>query len=294
MLCGHNGLTTISIDFCSKVSLFERQAYMTSNLEALKSAETFWDVAAETYDQKFSKTIVGQIRRKVVWRELERAFKPGNSILELNCGTGIDAVHLGTRNISVTALDLSPKMIALARDHDEAVGPICRPRFEVLATENLDTLEADPFDGAFSNFSGLNCVENLEDVSRNVARRLKPQGRFLICMRGRFVPVEIIWFLLHSKPRRAFSRTLHRRVSGDGSLVIQQPTVRDIALQMKKHFRLVRWRGAGITVPPSYAERVAIRIPKIMALLAVLDQRVGHLPLIRSMADCVILEFEKI
>jgi hypothetical protein len=164
----------------------------------------------------------------------------------------------------------------------------------VLATENINTLEVGPFDGAFSNFSGLNCVENLEDVSRDVAELLRPQGKFLICMRGRFVPVEIIWFLLHGKPRRAFSRMLHRRLSGDGSLVIQQPTVHEIAHQMRSHFRLVRWRGAGITVPPSYAERVAVRIPKIMALLAVLDQRVGHLPLIRSMADCVILEFERI
>ena len=266
---------------------------MASNLEALKSAETFWDVAAETYEQKFSGTIVGQIRRRVVWRELERAFKPGDAVLELNCGTGIDAVYLGTRDISVTALDLSPKMIALARDHAKAVAPISRPRFEVLATENLDTLEAGPFDGAFSNFSGLNCVENLEDVSRDVAQLLRPQGRFLICMMGRFVPVEIIWFLLHGKPRRAFSRMLHQRLSVDGTFAIQRPTVHDIALQMGKHFRLVRWRGAGITVPPSYAERVAIRIPKIMATLAVLDQRVGHLPLIRSMADCVILEFER-
>src|SRR5882724_2459691 len=267
---------------------------MAPNLEALKSAETYWDVAAETYEQKFSGTIVGKIRRRVVWKELERAFKPGDSVLELNCGTGIDAVYLGTRDISVTALDLSPKMIALARDHAKAVNPINRPRFEVLATENLDTMEAGPFDGAFSNFSGLNCVENLEDVSRDVARLLRPQGRFLICMIGTFVPVEIIWFLLHGKPRRAFSRMLPRRLSGDGPLVIQRPTVHDIAHQMRTHFRLVRWRGAGITVPTSYAERVAIHIPKIMAILAVLDQRVGHLPLIRSMADCVILEFERI
>jgi ubiquinone/menaquinone biosynthesis C-methylase UbiE len=267
---------------------------MVTNLEALKSAETFWDAAAETYEEKFSGTIVGQIRRRVVWRELERVFKPGESILELNCGTGIDAVYLGTKNISVTALDLSPKMIALARDHAKAVNPVSLPRFEVLATENLDTLEVGPFDGAFSNFSGLNCVENLEDVSRNVARRLRPRGRFLICMMGRFVPVEIIWFLLHGKPRRAFSRILPRLLAGDGPLVIQRPTVQQIALQMRTHFRLIQWRGAGITVPPSYAENFAIRIPKIMALLGALDQRVGHLPLIRSMADCVILEFERI
>jgi len=59
-------------------------------------------------------------------------------------------------------------------------------------------LEAGPFDGAFSNFSGLNCVENLEDVSRDVAQLLRPKADFDL-YDGRFVPVEIIWFLLHGK-----------------------------------------------------------------------------------------------
>jgi ubiquinone/menaquinone biosynthesis C-methylase UbiE len=251
-------------------------------------------MAADTYEQRFSGTTVGKIRRRVMWGELERAFRPGDSVLELNCGTGIDAVYLGTRNIGVTALDLSPKMIALARDHARLLNPTRQPRFDVLATEKLDSLEEGPFDGAFSNFSGLNCVENLENVSRDVARLIRPQGRCLVCMMGRFVPVEIIWFLLHGKPRRAFSRMLPQASSGDGPLVIRRPTVQHIARQMRAHFRLVRWRGAGIAVPPSYAEQMAIRIPKIMAFLAVLDQRAGHLPLIRSMADCVILEFERL
>jgi ubiquinone/menaquinone biosynthesis C-methylase UbiE len=127
---------------------------MIPNLETIKSAETYWNVAAETYEQKLTGTIVGHIRRKVVWRELDRAFGPGDFVMELNCGTGIDAVHLSLRNVHVTALDLSPKMIALARYHAQTVNPPCTPRFEVLATESLGTFQAGPFDGAFSNFSG--------------------------------------------------------------------------------------------------------------------------------------------
>ncbi|HEY4051689.1 MAG TPA: methyltransferase domain-containing protein [Acidobacteriaceae bacterium] len=269
---------------------------MSLNSELLRPAESYWNAAAETYGQVFTDTIVGQIRRKVVWRELERIFKPGDDVLEINCGTGLDAVFLGTRGVNVAAFDLSPRMIELAQSHSNNVKPFHPPRFRVLATENLDTLDEGPFDGAFSNFSGLNCVENLSEVGSNLARLLKRGAHFLICMRGRFVPIEIIWFLAHGRPKRAFSRLLNSRstCAGNTHLTVHQPSVSRIALQMLPHFRLVRRRGAGITVPPSYAESLAARFPKAIDAFAKIDQRVGHLPFIRSMADCVILEFERL
>jgi hypothetical protein len=79
----------------------------------------------------------------------------------------------------------------------------------------------------------------------------------------------------------------------DARLKIQRPTVSGIRMQMSPCFRLVRWKGTGITVPPSYAESFAVRFPGLIRALARFDQRVGALPLIRSMADCVILEFER-
>ena len=50
--------------------------------------------------------------------------------------------------------------------------------FRVLDTAKLDSLVVDaPFDGAFSNFSGLNCVQDLSQVAGNLARLVKPGAR---------------------------------------------------------------------------------------------------------------------
>jgi hypothetical protein len=62
---------------------------------------------------------------------------------------------------------------------------------------------------------------------------------------------------------------------------------------MEPAFRLLQWKGIGITVPPSYSEHLASRFPKLIDRLAGLDQHIGTLPLIRNMADCVLLEFER-
>ena len=267
------------------------------NSSPLRAAELYWDAAAATYEQDFSGTTVGKIRREIVWSNLERTFQPGQHILELNCGTGLDAVFLARLGVRVLACDLSPRMIDLALEFSARERLPHPPEFRVLPTERLSVLESEgPFDGAFSNFSGLNCVEDLTQVGRSLSRLLRPKSRFVLCMMGRFVPLEMLWFLAHRKPRRAFQRLREPQTSyaSTSGLVVYRPTVDDIVKQMKPAFRLVRWKGIGIVVPPSYAEHVAVRFPRLIHRLAKLDRHIGPLPVFRNMADCVLLEFERL
>lgn len=137
--------------------------------------ETYWNKVAETYDQIFPHTLVGRVQRDIVWHELERVFQPGRRILELNCGTGIDAVHLAESGVTVLACDISPRMIEIARQRLRSTALEGLVEFRALPTEDIAGLEGKGcFDGAFSNFSGLNHVRDLSAVARNLARLLKP------------------------------------------------------------------------------------------------------------------------
>jgi SAM-dependent methyltransferase len=259
------------------------------------SAEAYWDNAASTYDCDFTGTVIGLTRRHSVWRDLDRVFRPGQRVLELNCGTGIDAIHLAARGIQVLACDISPRMIQLARQQVVPPSLVSRLDFRVLPSENLGTLESEtPFDGAFSNFSGLNCVEDLSAVARNLARLLKPGASLLACMIGRFVPWEIVWFLAHAEPGKAFARALSKRGLIDGGQVkIQRPSVPEIARLFAPEFELRSHRGVGIAVPPSYMEPWARRFPEVTQLLARADNWIDRLPLFRNLGDCVLLEFSR-
>jgi SAM-dependent methyltransferase len=264
---------------------------------SLSNAQRYWDSAATTYHQKFGGTTVGMIRRRTVWRTIERVFHPGQQILELSCGTGIDAVFLAKLGVQVLACDLSPRMIELAQERLNSERVLSRPDFRVLATEHISLLKGDgPFDGAFSNFSGLNNVDDLTRVGADLGGLLKPKARFVICVMGRFVPLEIAWFLAHRKPRKAFERLVESRTfyASTTGLTIHRPTVNQIAKQMKPFFRLIGWKGIGIVVPPSYAEHVAVRFPRLMQRLAIVDRHLGSMPFFKSMADCVLMEFERV
>jgi ubiquinone/menaquinone biosynthesis C-methylase UbiE len=258
-------------------------------------AQAYWDTAAETYVQDFSGTGIGETRRRAVWRRLDKIFSPGQKLLELNCGTGIDAVHLAEKGIQLVACDISFRMIDLARQLAASTNTSELIDFKVLPNEEIGSLKGENvFDGAFSNFCGLNCVADLPGVVRELTRLVRPEARVLLCMIGRFVPWEIAWFMAHGEPGKALRRLRGSsfRSSDPGTVCIQRPSVREIARVMSPAFRLQRWSGVGIAVPPTYTENRMQHFPRMIKGLAGIDRMIAGLPLFRRMADCVVLEFE--
>lgn len=262
----------------------------------MKSAAEYWDVAAETYAQDFTDTVIGRTRREAVWRELDRVFLPGRRVLELNCGTGIDAVHLAGKGVRILACDIAPRMVELAHERARAAGLSEAVDFRVLPTEDVGALHAEgPFDGAFSNFSGLNCVDDLGAVARNLSRLLRPGAPLLISMMGRFVPWEIVWFLAQARPGKALRRFEWRTPHSvqHGALKVQCPAASEITNLFTPHFTLRNRKGIGILVPPSYAEPWVRRFPKTIQALAKVDRHLSAVPGLRSLADCALFEFSR-
>src|SRR5579864_3034344 len=73
-----------------------------------------FDQIAVEYDELFTDSLIGRAQRDAVWKVLTRTFKSNHNILELNCGTGVDAIFLGGKGVSIFACDASQQMIAIA------------------------------------------------------------------------------------------------------------------------------------------------------------------------------------
>jgi SAM-dependent methyltransferase len=81
-------------------------------------AEPFDSVALD-YDRLFTIRLLAK-RSGLRYREqIERCFAPGSHVLELNCGTGEDALALARSGVRVSAYDASPEMIETANQADE-------------------------------------------------------------------------------------------------------------------------------------------------------------------------------
>ena len=132
---------------------------------------------APQYAELWSDTPRGRGQREQVWREIDGLFRPGERILDLGCGTGDDAVHLRSCGVDVLGIDSAPGMVELACNR----GVDAR----TLGIEELSSLEGT-FDGALSNFGALNCVADLGEVSRALAKVVRPQGALALCVMSRF------------------------------------------------------------------------------------------------------------
>jgi ubiquinone/menaquinone biosynthesis C-methylase UbiE len=270
---------------------------MIAGSEVQNQALLAFDRIADRYDELFTHSMIGRAQRGAVWDALLSAFGPGAHILELNCGTGEDALFLVRHDISVVACDGSEGMIRTARKRKQEEDPDAAVQFKLLPTEHLAQLHPGHlFDGALSNFSGLNCVSNLDAVVWDLASLVRDRGSVFICLSTRFCLAETLWFLFHGDFRKAFRRTpgvAHAKVSAL-TVKVHYPTLRQVRESFSPWFRLRSCTGIGVTVPPSYLEPMARKYPRLLGLLRWIDKRISHLPLLRVMGDHMLLHFERV
>ena len=261
----------------------------------LAAAHAF-DQLAESYDALFTESLIGQAQRAAVWRYADKIFSPGSRILELNCGTGVDAIHFARRGCDVTACDISPAMVAHAECKAAASNLFHQPNFYVQAIESIEEIPHDgPFDAAFSNFSGLNCVQDISRIARALAQLLYPKSSLLFCLSTRFCAWEMAWYLLRGDFTRAFRRCrgFHQTKLGGVTFPVYYPILAQIRRSFEPEFKVVSVRGIGLTVPPSYVEPWIARYPKLLHRLEQVDAAICALPWFRVLGDHMLVHLER-
>lgn len=231
-------------------------------------------------------------------RRLRAAFAAGDRVLELGCGTGEDAVHLGGHGVRVLATDASAGMVAAASRKVEAAGLRDLVEVRQLALEELPRLGGQgpareaPFNGAFSSFGAFNCIADPRGPARDLAALLRPGARVLLCVMGPLVPWEWGWFLLRGRPGKAFRRLRPGGAAWRG-MVIRYPSIRAMKRALEPEFKARRTAAIGALLPPSYAEPWAARHPRLLERLDRWERRWETLPPLPWLADHYLLELER-
>lgn len=266
-------------------------------MAAMSSAQTSavaaaFDALAPEYDSVWTETAIGRLQRRHVWCHLRSIFREGERILELGCGTGVDTAFLARSGVRVHAIDVSPRMVGAARQRVEQEELSGRVTFEVCALEHVaDVPRAGLYDGAFSDFGAINCLQDPSLAARNLAVLLRPGARLVLCFLGKFCLWESIYHLFHARPSKAFRRLRAGRsgietvVASAPAFRVCYPSIAELAAAFAGDFDLVSFRSIGILVPPSYLEPWARTRQRTLLALASLDERIGGWPLARGTGD---------
>ncbi len=139
----------------------------------MPSDRAFWDRIAERYSKQ---PIADEAAYQKKLAKTREYLRPDMEVLELGCGTGSTALLHAPHVAHIRAIDLSPKMIEIARRKAESES-VTNVTFEVSSVDELEV--ADGSLGAVLGLSILHLLEDRDAAIARVHRWLAPGGVFV-------------------------------------------------------------------------------------------------------------------
>ncbi len=240
-----------------------------------------------------------QYKRRRVRDHVLRFLASKSKILELNSGTGTDAIFFAERGHCVHATDISEGMQEKLKEKVRESGLGGRITAELCSFTALGSLrERGPYDLVFSNFAGLNCTRELDKVLRAMRPLLKPGGRVTLVMLPPFSGWETL-MLFRGRFNSAFRRFVGRRKGAPAHVegfhfrcwYYSASYVKKI--MAAESFEFLGLEGLCSLAPPSYIEYFAERYPQAWRLLSSLEDKWKEKWPWRAIGDYYIVSFKK-
>jgi ubiquinone/menaquinone biosynthesis C-methylase UbiE len=259
-----------------------------------------FDTMAKDYDNSFTNSITGRAQRNIVREYLEKNLPQNKklNILELNCGTGEDALWFVKKNHSVLATDISEEMLSIVQKKIQAAGlesQISTLRLDINKIDHLDIREK--FDLIFSNFGGINCIppDDILKLPSQLTRLLNQNGIVIIVIMTSFCLWETMYFLAKFNINSAF-----RRISRTGSIAnlngselrIFYYSPGDLKRIFGNSFKTNNVIPVGFFIPPSYLENFFAKHQTVFNWLKTLESSIRNVKFLSFFSDHYLIELQ--
>lgn len=241
------------------------------NVQNEQQSEKAFSLQSKVFDELYQNNSIIQYKRERVRAVVQQFAQKNGTVLELNSGTGEDAVWFAQQGFKVHATDISAGMQDILKSKINSLALQEKVSTEIISFTNLMNLEnRKEYDLIFSNFAGLNCTGELDKVLESFALLLKPQGVVVLTI----LPKFCLWeFLLLFKGK--FKTAFRRFFSSKGATAHIEGTYfrcwyynpSYIIKHLQKQFRVLTAEGLCTIVPPSYIEGFAEKRPKLFSFL---------------------------
>lgn len=236
-------------------------------------------------------------KRQRVREHLQHFLQPHSNILELNAGTGEDALYLAQNGHQVHATDISESMQAILQQkiagsaYKELISQECCAYTDLSSLQNKG-----PYDYIFSNFAGLNCTGELDEVLRSLSPLLKKHGIITLVVLPEFCLWEFL-LLFKGSFRTAFRRFAGKKgarahIEGEYfTCWYYNPAY--IISTLQDDFELLKLEGLCSLVPPSYIEGFREKHPSWFVRLSKMESKLKTRWPWRSIGDYYIISLRK-
>jgi SAM-dependent methyltransferase len=247
-----------------------------------------YDALAAEYDRLVEEDFW---MRQILWARYLQTFRPGERLLDVACGTGLDTLFLARSGLEMAGIDASPGMIGQLQSKAGREG--LRIDARVGDAADLSAWPDRSLDGLISAFAGLNTVD-LERFAAEADRVLRPGGRMVLHL---LAPAGV-WSRLRPLVRLRWSearavagrRELDAEISGHRVSHALRPPLETWQTWFAPRFALRRAYALGFLWPRSANARLPCPLRRV---LGGIEPRLGSLPGLRDAGRFFVLEMEK-
>ncbi len=246
---------------------------------------------AEKYDS-FADSHPNQTRmRNKVYAHVERFIPAGARILELNCGTGTDAVELARRGYQIHATDIAPGMLERLQAKVSKFDLAKQITFQQCSFTQLDQAQGAPFDAVFSDLGGLNCITDLSSVIQQLTKVLRLNGLITWVL----MPPVCLWEMaeiFRGHPRLAFRRFARKgtRAHLEGLyFTVYYFTPEKVLRWFGNDYDCLAIEGLSVITPTAESKNFAKQYTPLYRILSWLDDRLASRKPWRGWGDFYII-----
>ena len=283
----------------------QRRPAFAANEEYYAYVAHGYDLISGSYDHVEAQNAVGRRIRRHMQDVLFHTFRPGHRVLEIGCGTGIEALALAERGVAVVATDLSSDMVAQVRGKAAERG-LANVATRQLAAHEIETLAGEfgsnSFDGAYSHGGVLNMEPALPDVAAALAKLLQPSAHFISTVVNQASLFEVIVYPLAFRPRKAFRRLGNQipipitRLEAHKRYVV--PTrfysPRAFLSVFHPHFALRHLKGLEIFLPPWNLSDYVDRLAPVARAVEALEDRIADRRPFNAWGSLFLMDLERV
>jgi ubiquinone/menaquinone biosynthesis C-methylase UbiE len=269
---------------------------MMERSEIYRISKKAFDKSAEHYEKFYARSELNKRMRNIVWRYLSEIIKPGDMVLDLGCGTGIDAIFMSKLGADVIAIDISEKMIEKTMEKIKKLNLKDRVRTLVMGTGELHLLkDRFRFNIILSNFGPLNMEPELENTAKILYELLEDKGIMVANVINRYCLWEFAYFLFSLKFKDILRRLRTARLMIlDEDVIAWAYSPAGFYKYFKNYFMVKKVIGLNILLPPPYMEKFYLRFRSIFKYLDKLEGKINYFPLIRACGDHFLIIMQKI